>query len=182
MSGGTAPVLLPGDILFVDGGHVLDNAIVLFESVWSALRGRDSAAHWSHTGVLDTPATVFETTNWRTATRGLHTHYAGSQIGVWRWAGMTPEALRAGLAAVEGQRGRVYPYWRLILHAVGLAGLVHGRTMECSVLAATFLRAAGLPLRENPWTYDPDKLADELIGCPSGAFVFRGSLREAGLP
>ena len=79
------------------------------------------------------------------------------------------------------QRGRVYPYWRLILHAVGLAGLIHGRTMECSVITATFLRAAGFPLRDNPWTYDPDKLADELIEGTDGAFVFRGSLREAGL-
>lgn len=169
--------LRPGDIFVVDGGGLLDNVIEWFQTV---LSGNRTWARWSHTGVIvDATGRILETTSWRTGYRSLAEHYAGSRIKVLRWPGMTPDLARDGLACVADQVGRIYPYWRLLTHALGMEARLHGRAMDCTTLAASVLQAAGLALAMTPWAYGPRELADEMEaqGCES---VFNGRLRAAG--
>jgi hypothetical protein len=170
--------LRPGDVFLCDGRGWLDGVIEWFQT----LRGRSGKwARWSHAGIiLDADGLMLETTNWRTSDiRRLPDHYAGSRLRILRWPGMQPGNAAYARAALRGQVGRVYPYWRLLAHALGAERWLHGRTMECSVLAASFLSLAGFPLLDSPWAYGPDNLEGELaaMGCE---IVFNGSLRAAG--
>jgi hypothetical protein len=169
--------LRPGDIFMVDGGSWFDNVIEWFQTV---LSGNRTWARWSHTGVIvAATGRILETTSWRTGYRSLAEHYAGSRIKILRWPGMTPDLARDGLACVADQVGRIYPYWRLLTHALGLEAKLHGRAMDCTTLAAFFLKWAWFPLSMTPWAYGPRELADEMEarGC---AVVFNGRLRAAG--
>lgn len=171
--------LKPGDLFFVGGEGWLNNLINRFQALWST----DGVTKYSHVGIIiDDKGTTFETTSWRTGNQSLESTYAGSEIAILRWNQMWPDRVLAGLKAVEDQRGRVYPYWRLLAHALRIHGLVHFRSMECSVLVAHFLAAARCPLRtSNLWRYDVEMLYDELAQAEGWSVVFAGSLRAAGL-
>lgn len=164
----------PGDIFVVDGGSWLDNIIEWGQNPLGKW------ARWSHTGIiLSEQGSILETTDWRTAIRSLPECYAGSRLKILRWPGMTTEAAMDALDHMLPQVGRIYPYWRLLTHLFRVQGWLHGTAMECSTLSASFLKAAGFPLKHSPWWYGPRTLADEMqeAGCE---IVFNGSLREAG--
>lgn len=170
----------PGDIFFVGGGGWLNDTINFFQARFS----QDGVTRYSHTGVVTTPqGDTFETTSWRTGYQNMADTYAGSDIAILRWSSMTDEKASAGYRAVMDQKGRIYPYWRLLMHIVRLHGVVHFRSMECSVLVAHFLKRTGFSLKEsNLWLYDVEKLHDELLSNPNNGWqtVFTGSLRSSG--
>lgn len=169
--------LKPGDVFFVDGGGLFDNIIEWFQSIWG---GNRTWARWSHVGyIVNQHGKILETTSWKTSYRSLADYYAGSRIKILRWPGMTEEMSWNSLAAMSEQVGSVYPYWRLLAHAIGLEAILHGRSMECAVLTASLLKNAGFPLSMSSWSYGPRELVDEMEdkGC---TVVFNGRLRESG--
>lgn len=170
--------LQPGDIFFCRGRGPLDRLINWFQG----LRDTDGDTRRSHVGVvLNSRGHILETTSWRTGYRSLARHYAGSDLQILRLSGMTSASAWLGLCAVAHQVGLVYPYWRLLVHAVGLPSGLHLRGMECSALTAHFLAGAGVDLaKPTPWAYDADELGDELAARADCTVVHDGSLRAAG--
>ncbi len=55
--------------------------------------------------------------------------------------------------------GKIYPYPRLFLHAIGLAKFILWKYPVCSELVAKFEFECGI--RMNLWGINPDNLADE---------------------
>lgn len=166
-----------GDILFLQGRGFLDNVINFFQQFTVPV----GTVLFSHTGVVTSPfGHIFETTEWRTQVRKISEAYAGSSIEVVRWAQLHREDFDEGLASVKAQNGRIYPYWRLAVQAVGLAHYLHGEGMECCVIAATFLSNSGMQLKKSPWAYNTATLHAELVARPDCSVVFSGSLRASG--
>jgi hypothetical protein len=169
----------PGDIFFCRGKGAFDQIILFFES----LHSQDGDTRSSHCGVIiGADGTNFETTPWKTQYRNMNTSYAGSDIAIFRWAGMDAQKALRGQMAVSGQMGRFYPYWRLLSQATGLAGVLHGKGMECCILVAHFIEAAGFPLGvKNIWTIQTEWLYDHLRRHPEWTNIFDGvSLRTKG--
>lgn len=168
----------PGDVFFCRGADLRDRIINLFQ----ARKSKDGETRCSHTGiVLDPLGNTFETTPWKTGNLNLGENYAGSDLVVLRWGVMDEARAVYGYSAVHHQMGRIYPYWRLFAQAVGKAGDWHGKGMECCIIAAHFIRAAGYPLRlSNLWEYDTETLHDELRSAPGWSVVLEGSQRAQG--
>lgn len=169
----------PGDIFFVGGDGWLNNLINKFQAMWSS----DGVTKYSHVGIITDPfGSTFETTSFLTGYQSMANVYAGSEITVLRWEKMANWRAYAGLRVVIDQEGRLYPYWRLLAHALRIHSWFHGKTMECSVLTANFLFGAGMQLNEeNLWLYDVEKLYEELLTPGKGwSTIFTGSLRAAG--
>jgi len=78
---------------------------------------------------------------------------------------MNVENFRKGWDAVKGENGKIYPYWRLLLHLIGLARWIHlGSDTVCSELAEKFLINAGYTMglaKKNWWGLTPQELVDE---------------------
>lgn len=151
---------------------------------FQALRAKDKRSDWSHTGFFLDGLNVFETTPGKTMARDFARNYAGSDILILRWIGMTPEAHYRGMAAVLDQNGKMYPYGRLLAHAGGFPGQAQSDAKECSWLTASYLKGAGFPLGSDPIRYDSDRLPDELLShVTSGGVqvVFQGGMRAVGL-
>jgi hypothetical protein len=177
------PLLWPpraGDVIFVRGDGWLDRTIMRVQ----ARKAKDGESRWSHCMMMADARDVFTTTTGRTGRVGLAMDFAGSEILIVRWIGMTPEAHARGMAAVAHQEGKMYPYGRLLCHLFGIERYGKADAMECSQLTATYLQAAGFPLGNMPISYDSDRLPDEMLShVPSGGVqvVFEGSMRAAGL-
>jgi hypothetical protein len=172
----------PGDIFFVRGNDWLAKVIMWFQSLYA----KDKRSDWSHTGVFVDGENVLETTPGLTQVRSFARNYAGSQILILRWIGMTPENHYWGLCAVADQMGLDYPEGVLLAFALGWQE--HAKTdsgaLVCSQLAATDWKGAGFPLGHKPEYYSSDTLPKELLShLPSGGVlkVFEGSMRQAGL-
>jgi hypothetical protein len=166
----------PGDVFFVQGDDIMSVLIRFFQGGGS----------WSHTGIFLDMHNVFETTPEETQARSFARNYAGSEILILRWIGMTPENHYRGMAAVMDQMGLDYPEGELLAFALGVQG--HAKTdsgaLVCSQLAATHLAGAGFPLGRKPAWYAPRPLAKEMVAhVPSGGvqIVFQGSMRLVGL-
>lgn len=178
----TPPLWPPraGDVFFVRGDDWLARTILHVQ----ARKARDGESRWSHCMFMADARDVFTTTSKRTGRVGLALDFAGSDILIARWIGMTPGAHVRGMAAVAHQEGKMYPYGRLLCHLFGIERYGRADAMECSQLTATYLQAAGFPLGSAPITYDVDRLSDEMLAhVPSGGvqIVFQGSMRAAGL-
>lgn len=170
----------PGDVIFVRGDGWLDRTIMRVQ----ARKAKDGESHWSHCMFMADARDVFTTTSRRTGRVGLALDFAGSDILIVRWIGMTPEAHARGMDAVAPQEGKMYPYGRLLCHLVGIERYGRADAMECSQLTATYLQAAGFPLGDVPISYDSDRLPDEVLSHVSSGgvrVVFEGSMRAAGL-
>lgn len=167
--------LRPGDIFFCRSASLLARLIR-----WGqGLRETDGVGEWDHCGVvLSAMGSILETTSWKTSIRSLPNDYAGSDITILRWPGMTDEGAMQALARLTPQVGRVYPYMRLVAQLLGIQKWARGDTMECSVLSAHFLHYAGRAMPKSCWEYTPDALAEELL--TEALVVFTGSLRAAG--
>lgn len=153
-------ILKQGDVFASANPQGLGKAICLAQQ----LQSPDGKAEYSHTGIIiDDSGTTFEAL-WTVKRQNLFDAYKGDKILVARWRGMTPEAFKAGFASVADQEGRIYPFHRLLFHALGLAGFVHilGRKV-CSEITDCFQYHAGVTtLRgENYYGVTPDELVDE---------------------
>ena len=151
--------LQPGDVFATRNPQGLGKAICLAESI----KSEDGEATYGHTGIIiDSSGTTFEAL-WTIKRQNLFEAYAGNQVLIARWTGMTLQAFQKGFDAVKVQEGRTYPFYRLLLHLVGL-GKIHIENQEvCSEITEHFLIAAGaITLGGCNWYgLTPDNLADE---------------------
>jgi len=95
-----------------------------------------------------------------------------------RWQGMTLERFQRGMAEVSYLKGRLYPVWRQLLHALRLAGIFRGVDAVCSEMVAKFLYGAGA--RHKRWAgVNVADLHDEFVSQPDRfEVVFRGRLKD----
>ncbi|MDD4060463.1 MAG: hypothetical protein PHW08_07170 [Kiritimatiellae bacterium] len=169
------PALAPGDVFASKNPQGLGRAICLAQQMQSP----DGEAEYSHTGIiLDAQGTTLEAL-WRVRRQNLFSAYKGNKVLVARWKGMTDKAFRAGFASVADQEGRMYPFHRLALHVVGLAGFVHFLGVKvCSEITDCFQYHAGITTlrREKYYGVTPDELVDEWRISRHFDIVFEGTL------
>jgi len=159
--------LQPGDIFFQTSGTTLDIIINFFQALWSG----DKRSIFSHTGiVVNEDGTTFETSPWRTGYFNLNSRRGRKTIvAILRHTHM--RYLQTNLHACY-LNGVIYPYWRLPLFALGLAGIVHWRNMVCSEIVADLLTNLGL--RKSRWGVSVDKLLDDMMSDPNWEAVYQG--------
>jgi len=163
-----------GDIFLLAGSGWLDKIINFFQALYSG----DKRSQFTHSGIfiLDGMGYTFETTYWRTGQHNLLEEHPGSHIKILRWKGMNLPRVLEGFEAVKDQGGRIYPYHRLALFALGLARWIHWKGMVCSEIVACFLAAAGA--REGYWGINVDQLNDDTDINPEWKVVYEGKPRE----
>lgn len=154
-------LLQPGDVFATRNPQSLGKLITFVE----AIRCESKTAEYSHAGIiLDSQGNTFEDV-WNIEQQNLFTAYKGSRVIIARWEGMNVENFRKGWDAVKGENGKIYPYWRLLLHLIGLARWIHlGSDTVCSELAEKFLINAGYTMglaKKNWWGLTPQELVDE---------------------
>lgn len=153
-------ILKPGDVFASKNPQGLGRAILIAQCFKSA----DQKAEYGHTGIImDEAGTTLEAV-WSIKQQNIYDAYRGMKVLVARWHGMNPVTFKSGYDSVKGQIGRMYPYHRLILHAIGLARWIHWlKTPVCSELTSMFLIHAGAITLEGakPWGATPDSLVDE---------------------
>ena len=159
MASGDKVILNPGDVFSTQNPQGLGKAICIAE----AAKSQDGTAEYGHSGIIqDAHGKTLEAV-WHIAEQNLFDAYKGQKTIIARWQGMNPTTYQLGMAAVYPELGRTYPYYRLLLHALGLAKWIHFKTPVCSELTAQFLIAAGAITLEgkNYWGVTPDNLVDE---------------------
>ncbi|HNS53325.1 MAG TPA: hypothetical protein PKH25_00950 [Syntrophales bacterium] len=148
--------LRPGDYFCVRTGSWVAGAILAAQK----LKALDRESTYNHAGiVVASDGTTFESLR-RIAHYDINA-YTGCRILVARHRDMTMPAFMRGYHAVKKWDGRVYPFWRLALHAVGLAKFLHVAEIPvCSELVVEHCHHAGLcDYRGYGW--NPDNLADK---------------------
>ena len=154
-------VLQPGDVFATRNPQSLGKLITFVE----AMRCESKTAEYSHAGIIqDSSGKTLEAV-WHIEEQNIFESYKGSKVIIARWQGMTIDNYRKGWDSVKGEIGMTYPYYRLLLHLVGLARWIHlGSDTVCSELAEKFLINAGYTMglaKKNWWGLTPDELADE---------------------
>jgi hypothetical protein len=164
----------PGDVFASRNPQGLGSAILLAQK----LKSMDGEATYGHTGFLmDVAGTTFEAL-WTIKSQSLWGAYKGSQVLIARWNGMDLTHYCRGYAAVCDQRGRTYPFYRLLLHLIGLPKIHVDGQEVCSELTAHFLVAAGAPIMSGKrWAgVTPDYLVDEWRISKHFDVIFEGTL------
>jgi hypothetical protein len=155
--------LQPGDVFFQTSGTWLDSIINFFQSLWSG----DRRSVFSHCGiVIDEDGTTFETSTWRTGFYNINSR-RGRKTVVYVVRHMFMRRLKI---AFPNLSGRIYPYWRLPLFALGLAKYIHRRNMVCSEIVADFLYNVGI--RRSYWGVSVDDLVDQIQSDPAWGEVY----------
>jgi hypothetical protein len=167
--------LRPGDIILFAGKRFSARLVNWFQS-WFA---KDGFSEYNHAAVVTSAeGQIFESVRWWPRVIGLRRRYRRSQVMIVRWRGMTLERFHRGMAEVSYLKGRLYPIWRQLLHALRLAGIFRGVDAVCSELVAKFLYGAGA--RHKRWAgVNVDDLHDEFESQPDQyEVVFRGRLQD----
>lgn len=152
--------LKPGDVFASKNPQGLGRAILIAQSYKSA----DEAAEYGHTGIITSSYGNTVEAVWSIKEQNLFDAYKGMKVLVARWQGMDDVAYKCGYNAIKKNIGRVYPWYRLVWHLLGLARWFHVfKTPVCSELTAMFLIGAGAVTLEGtePWGATPDSLVDE---------------------
>lgn len=168
-------ILQPGDVFASRNPQSLGKAITWIEK----LRSHDNAAEYGHTGIIIKPdGTTLEAVGSIT-TQDLFKAYAGDKVLIARWTGMTPEAYQKGFDAIKCHIGTIYPYYRLLMQALGLGKWIHFKTPVCSELTEKFLISAGAVTigGKNWWGLNPDDLVDEWRISKYFEIVYEGTLK-----
>ena len=166
-------MLEQGDIFLLEGVNWFGRVTNWFQALWS----RDGKASHNHAGIIvKQDGMTFETTEYETKCLNLFADHGGSIIQLWRWRGMTASKFVAGLCEVREYEGKMYPYHRYLLFAVGLAKWIHFKGVVCSELAARFLKGAGE--RSGFWGVSPDMLHDRFKHSPEWEIIYEGKVRE----
>jgi len=146
--------LQPGDYFCVRTKSWLTRLILLKE-IFSSL---DSKAEFNHAGIIlneegDTFESLFFINHYNLE------QYRGCNIIIARYKEMTPEKFEAGMKEVLQYDGRIYPFWRLPSHLLGLAKFFHSTFPVCSELVGEHAYYAGVH-DVHGWGWNPDNLAD----------------------
>lgn len=164
-----------GDIFATRNPQGLGKAILLMQDV----KSQDGKSDYGHTGIITSSSGDTFEALWTIKEQKLFEAYKGSQVLVARWDGMTLEAFNQGFSEVSKMKDRMYPWYRLVWHALGLARWVHFlKTPVCSEITAHFLLHAGATCiyGENYWGITPDNLVDEWRISKHFNTVFEGVL------
>ena len=121
-------------------------------------KSTDNESHYNHAGIIVTgDGDTFEAL---TKIRfGSLDAYKGKDVIIAKHKSMTREMFIEAWPEISKLNGKVYPYPRLFLHAIGLAKFIHWKYPVCSELVAKFEFECGI--RKNWWGINPDHLADE---------------------
>lgn len=127
------------------------------------IKSHDNQSEYGHTGIIiqDDGATI------EALPDGIHVStldaYKGSKVLIARFNKMTPEAYQKGFDSIKGHIGHTYPYYRLLMHFLGLGKFIHFSTPVCSELTQKFLINCGMTTitGTNYWGINPDDLVDE---------------------
>lgn len=148
------PAISPGMVFAVNTRSALARTINFFQKV----KAVDNAAHYNHAGIItDESGTTFEAL-WKIQYSNLDA-YKGCPVIIVRHVWMSEARFLDAWPEIAKLNGKIYPFPRLFLHAVGLAKFIHWRYPVCSELVAKFEFECGL--RKNWWGINPDNLADE---------------------
>ena len=167
-------MLKPGDLFATDGKGILAAGIEAVEWFWST----DNSAPYNHLGFITKPDGTTLEARWRFKEYDL-ANYIGSKVFIVRHKDMTPERFQAGMKAVEGDIGCLYPVWRLPLHLFRLAKLVRFGPGVCSEQTGKFLKGAGfnnIVYGLNPEDYVCKWRIDRDVDT-----IFEGALTQASL-
>lgn len=168
------PIIYPGDVFASRNPQGLGSAILLAQR----LKSLDGKAEYGHTGILlNAMGDTFEAL-WTIKTQKFFEGYKGDQVLIARWRGMDRNSFRRGFEAVVPQAGRGYPWYRLLLHLIGLPKIHVDGQEVCSELTAHFLVAAGAQILSGKrWAgVTPDYLVDEWRISKHFDIVFEGVL------
>jgi len=163
-----------GDVFATRNPMALGAVIRGIERLWS----RDSAANYSHSGIITSVnGDTFEAL-WTYAEQNIHVNYGDNKVLVARYTG-TPRIGKlhphTAIARLRREyKGRMYPFWRLALHMIPpLAKINAFNRPVCSELVAMYLHMIGA--RPFPWpSTNPDTLVDEWRMWRDFEIVFEG--------
>lgn len=160
--------LQAGDVFVVRGDTSISYLIRVAGKFWS----NDGECTYNHAGIIiDGEGNTFESLN-RIDHYKLDA-YKGNYILIVRHKAMSPIKFSDGWAAIKHLDRVIYPWWRLGLHLVHLARLVHRSGIPvCSELVGMFENGAGL--RKVYWGLTPDNLADEWRISKFYSIIFEG--------
>ncbi len=164
-------MLKPGDYFCVRTDSWIAGAILAVQRI----KALDREARYNHAGiVVSADGTTFESLR-RIGHYDIN-RYAGCDILVARHRDMTPNVFLKGYREVKKWDGTVYPAWRLVLHALGLAKFLHAIDIPvCSELVVEHCRHAGLC--DYPgYGWNPDHLADKFRNYRCYDTVYEGAL------
>jgi hypothetical protein len=145
-----------GDFFCVDNPGGLASCIKWIEKI----KSKDNCAEFGHCGtILDSDGNTVESLV--TIRYGNINNYVSRNILIGRWNGMTNEGHALGVAAITGDIGQAYPFWRLPLFIFGLAKFVStGKFKVCSERVALHLITAGFKAIGCWKGQNPDDIAD----------------------
>lgn len=151
--------LQPGDIFASSNPQMLGRLIGWIQKIQS----HDNHAEYGHTGIIVKADGTTVEALWSISSQNLFEAYKGQKVVIARWTGMTPESYQKGFDAIKGHIGSTYPYYRLLLHALGISKIIHFKTPVCSELTQKFLINAGATTISGKtfWGLTPDDLVDE---------------------
>lgn len=168
--------LKPGDVFATRNPNGLGSLIIEAQK----RKSQDGQAEYGHTGIIQNSQGKTLEAVWTIAEQNLFEAYKGDRVLIARFAGSENTwSLVKGFDAVNPLKKRVYPFHRLLLHAIGLARWVHWiKTPVCSELTAMFLINAGVPMScgKNYWGVTPDNLVDEWRISKHFDIVFEGEI------
>lgn len=161
--------LLPGDIFCTRNPADLGKAIVAVEK----LQAKDSQAEYGHSGIVtDITGTTLEAL-WTVKGNDLLA-YKGDKVLIGRWKGMSPLTFQSGMEAISNQIHETYPWWRLLLMALGLGKVPTGKYVVCSELVCKFLIGAGVTTIGDFHGQNPDDVADMIRKWKEFEVIYEG--------
>lgn len=151
--------LKPGDVFASKNPQSLGKMINFIQRI----KSHDNQSEYGHTGIIVKPDGATIEAVWSISSRDIFKDYKGSKVLIARFNKMTPEAYQKGFDAIKGHIGHTYPYYRLLMHFLGLGKFIHFSTPVCSELTQKFLISAGMTTitGKNYWGINPDDLVDE---------------------
>ena len=160
--------LKAGDLFAVNSPNLLGKCIRFIEKLWAW----DREAAYNHAGVIigQDGSTMEALLTFRISSLDK---YRGQKILIVRHKEMTFEKFSQGLYALNGEIGRVYPVYRLVLFLIPpLAKISTFGRGVCSEQTAKFLCAAGFG--NVKFGITPDNLADLWRESKSMDIIFEG--------
>ena len=132
--------LRPGDYFCVRTQSWMASAILKAQK----LKALDGESTYNHAGIIVAPdGTTFESL--RKIGHSAIQSYIGCPVLIVRHRDMTFDRFKAGYEGIRKWDGCVYPFWRLLLHAAGLAHFLHPVGIPVSRSSASLAQASGLP-------------------------------------